>query len=101
MIDVFAWRIVSWRASTSMNTQFVLDALEQVIWQGKTRIVRAWSTNLTADHNTCRSSIPISWSRQKSTFSSARLLTPMIMLGPNASSVSSKLRHQPDPALGN
>ena len=36
VIDVFARRIVGWRVSTSMATQFVLDALEQVIWQRKT-----------------------------------------------------------------
>ena len=36
VIDVFARRIVGWRASTSMKTQFVLDALEQAIWQRKT-----------------------------------------------------------------
>jgi len=36
IIDVFARRIVGWRASTSMKTQFVLDALEQAIWQRKT-----------------------------------------------------------------
>ena len=33
MIDVFARRIVGWRVSSSMTTQFVLDALEQAIWQ--------------------------------------------------------------------
>jgi transposase InsO family protein len=46
VIDVFARRIVAlrdlhanrfrvtaWRASTSMKTQFVLDALDQAIWQ--------------------------------------------------------------------
>ena len=33
VIDVFARRIVGWKASTSMATQFVLDALEQAIWQ--------------------------------------------------------------------
>jgi putative transposase len=32
VIDVFASRVVGWRASTSMKTQFVLDALEQAIW---------------------------------------------------------------------
>ena len=37
VIDVFARRIVGWRASTSMKTQFVLDALEQAIWQRKTQ----------------------------------------------------------------
>ena len=35
VIDVFARRIVGWRASTSMKTQFVLDALDQAIWQRK------------------------------------------------------------------
>jgi len=37
VIDVFARRIVGWRTSTSMKTQFVLDALEQAIWQRKTQ----------------------------------------------------------------
>jgi putative transposase len=36
VIDVFARRIVGWRASSSMKTQFVLDALDQAIWQRKT-----------------------------------------------------------------
>jgi putative transposase len=36
VIDVFARRIAGWRASTSMRTQFVLDALDQAIWQRKT-----------------------------------------------------------------
>jgi putative transposase len=36
VIDVFARRIVGRRASTAMKTQFVLDALEQAIWQRKT-----------------------------------------------------------------
>jgi putative transposase len=35
VIDVFARRIVGWRVSTSMTTQFVLDALEQALWQRK------------------------------------------------------------------
>ena len=35
VIDVFARRIVGWKASTSMATQFVLNALEQAIWQRK------------------------------------------------------------------
>ena len=38
VIDVFARRIVGWRVSTSMRTDFVLDALEQAIYarQGET-----------------------------------------------------------------
>ena len=35
VIDVFARRIVGWRAQTSMKTQFVLDVLDQAIWQRK------------------------------------------------------------------
>jgi len=31
VIDVFARRIVGWRVSASMRTDFVLDALEQAI----------------------------------------------------------------------
>ncbi|UWQ82727.1 IS3 family transposase [Leisingera caerulea] len=35
VIDVFARRIVGWRVSSSMTTQFVLDAVEQALWQRK------------------------------------------------------------------
>ena len=36
VIDVFARWVVGWHASTSMRSQFVLDALKQAIWQRKT-----------------------------------------------------------------
>jgi transposase InsO family protein len=36
VIDVFARRIAGWRTSTSLKTQFVLDALEQAIRRIKT-----------------------------------------------------------------
>lgn len=32
IIDVFASMIVGWRVSASMETTFVLDALEQALW---------------------------------------------------------------------
>ncbi len=32
VVDVFARRIVSWRVSTTMTTDFVLDALEQALY---------------------------------------------------------------------
>jgi putative transposase len=32
VIDVYARRIVGWRVSSSMHTDFVLDALEQALW---------------------------------------------------------------------
>jgi putative transposase len=33
VIDAYARRILGWRASTSMNTDMVLDALNQALWQ--------------------------------------------------------------------
>ncbi len=33
IVDVFARRIVGWRVSTSMSTDFVLDALEQALYE--------------------------------------------------------------------
>ncbi len=35
VIDVVARRIVGWRVSSPMTTQFALDALEQALWQRK------------------------------------------------------------------
>ena len=32
VVDVYARRIVGWRVSTSMHTDFVLDALEQALY---------------------------------------------------------------------
>jgi transposase InsO family protein len=32
VVDVFARRIVGWKLSSSMTTDFVLDALEQALW---------------------------------------------------------------------
>ena len=36
VIDVFARRIVGWRVSSSMRTDFVLDALEQALYARRT-----------------------------------------------------------------
>jgi putative transposase len=35
VIDVFARRIVGWRVSSSMHTDFVLDAPEQALYAGQ------------------------------------------------------------------
>ncbi len=35
VIDVFSRRIVGWRQSSSMHTDFVLDALEQALYDRK------------------------------------------------------------------
>jgi transposase InsO family protein len=43
VIDVFARRIVGWRVSCSMRTDFVLDAMEDH------QIVQAWADSLGSD----------------------------------------------------
>lgn len=53
VIDVFARRIVGWRVSASMQTDFVLDALEQALYAR--RAPRVWSTTAIAGRSTCRS----------------------------------------------
>ncbi len=35
LIDVYAWHIISWRFSSSMTTDFVLNALEQAMFAWK------------------------------------------------------------------
>ena len=44
VIDVFARRIVGWRVSSSLRTDFVLDALEQAIHGRGGAMPRALST---------------------------------------------------------
>ena len=41
VIDVFARRIVGWRVSRSMRTDFVLDALEQALYARKPELADA------------------------------------------------------------
>lgn len=41
VIDVFARRIVGWRVSSSMHTDFVLDALEQALYARQPEVLQA------------------------------------------------------------
>ncbi len=50
VIDVFARRIVGWRVSTSMRTDFVLDALEQALY------ARRWERDESLIHHSDRGS---------------------------------------------
>ena len=52
VIDVFARRIVGWRVSSSMRTDFVLDALEQALYASPPRGTAAWFITRIADRNT-------------------------------------------------
>lgn len=42
VIDVFARRIVGWRVSSSMQTDFVLDALEQALYARRSEREGRW-----------------------------------------------------------
>ena len=56
VVDVFARYIVGWRVSTSMQTDFVLDALEQALYARRPeRQRRCWCITATAARSTCRS----------------------------------------------
>lgn len=50
LIDVFARRIVGWRVSSWMRTDFVLDALEQAFYARQPNETR-WSTMATGARN--------------------------------------------------
>jgi putative transposase len=52
VVDVFARRIVGWRVSSSMTTDFVLDALEQALY------ARQPGENGTLIHHSDRGSQP-------------------------------------------
>jgi len=63
VIDVFARRIVGWRVSSSMRTDFVLDALEQALYARRRSGTRAWSTTAIAGRNMCRFATASVWHR--------------------------------------
>jgi transposase InsO family protein len=55
VIDVFARRIVGWRVSPSMHTEFVLDALEQALHARQPSVAARLSITATGARNTCPS----------------------------------------------
>ena len=64
VIDVFARRIVGWRVSSSMRTDFVLDALEQALYDRHQSARMHWSTIRTEAPSTSPSSTPSASPRQ-------------------------------------
>jgi transposase InsO family protein len=59
VVDVFSRRIVGWRPSSSMHTEFVLDALEQALYDRKP------SDDGSLTHHSDRGSQPgFNWSSQ-------------------------------------
>ena len=61
VIDVFARRIVGWRVSNSLRTDFVLDALEQAIYVVAVTARATWCITATAARSTCRCATPSGW----------------------------------------
>jgi len=92
VIDVFARRIVGWRVSASLRTDFVLDALEQAIFDRRGAGGRIWSTTATAGPSTSRCVTPSGWRRPVSSRRSAAVVTRMTTRWLNRSSDSSKRR---------
>jgi len=65
VIDVFARRIVGWRVSSSMHTDFVLDALEQALYARQPeRSDSPWCTTVTEARRTSLTVTPSRWPRQ-------------------------------------
>ena len=62
VIDVFARRIVGWRVSASLRTDFVLDALEQAHLRPPRRSTwPGWSITAIAAPSICRCGTPTAW----------------------------------------
>jgi transposase InsO family protein len=70
VIDVFARRIVGWRVSNSMRTDFVLDALQQALWarqpEQDSRLIHHSDRG---SPNTCRFDTASGWRKRHRTFS--------------------------------
>lgn len=61
VIDVFARRIVGWRVSSTMQTDFVLDALEQALYERRPPMPMHWSITATGARNTSPFATPSGW----------------------------------------
>lgn len=91
VIDVFARRIVGWRVSSSMSTDFVLDALEQALY------ARQPGDDGTLIHHSDRGGLNTSafgtanvWPRRVSSRPSAAVATATITRWPKRSTVSTR-----------
>ena len=62
VVDVFSRRIVGWRQSSSMHTEFVLDALEQALYDRKpSDDGHGLIITRTVGRNTCPSATASAW----------------------------------------
>jgi len=61
VVDVFSRRIVGWRQSSSMHTEFVLDALEQALYDPKPSGDSSLTHHSDRAPNTCPSATASAW----------------------------------------
>lgn len=64
VIDVFVRRIVGWRVSSSMRTDFVLDALEQALYARQPERDGAWSATPPEARSTSAFATPSGWPKR-------------------------------------
>jgi putative transposase len=86
VIDVFARRIVGWRVSRSAQTGFVLDALEQALYERRPFRQRDLVHHSVAVASTSRSATPSGSPKPASNPRSAASATDTTMLSPRRSS---------------
>ena len=92
VIDVFARRIVGWRVSASLRTDFVLDALEQAIYDRCGAGVATWCITAIAARSTSRCATPTGSPTPASSRPSAAAAIRTTTRSPNRSSGSSRRR---------
>ena len=104
IIDVFSRMIVGWRASTSMNADLTLDALEQAIWardiSGKLIHHSDRSIAATMEASICPYDIPSVLLRQVSKHPLVASVARMTMRSPRRSMDCTKPRSSGNEVLG-
>src|SRR5690348_13457701 len=92
VIDTFARRIVGWRVSRSAETGFVLDALEQALYDRRPFLRGGLVHQAIAAASMSRCATPSAWPMPASSPPSAASLTAMTTLWPRRSSACSRPR---------
>ena len=64
VIELYVRRVVGWRQSSSMRTDFVLDALEQALYDRQPERTDALIHHSDRGRNTCLSGTANVWPRQ-------------------------------------
>ncbi len=90
VIDVYARRIVGWRVSTTMRTDFVLDALEQALYSRQSERDGPLTHHSVGDRNTFPFATRNGWPRRASSRRWAAPGMPMTTLWPRQSMACTK-----------